>query len=260
MRLCKLALLGLSTLASPSFTQEPIDTPAPDPHMEREKCGEDDHCATTGWTETVTSSDNVVVLFHPHADTRNPTSVRAITSENSRSGTESLVYSGSTITGLELSDISSILSKASLISFSMLAGTPVSISSSTTSTSHPPHPTNASHPLDSSEIKICTGGSFKNCIAAYPCNNEPTEPMNCFCRNNVAQGCNDACGGIYKVEPEECHMMPVGDKPSGLPPAGDVPRIRVRNIDDRLEGTAAHIRFVDRARALLGVWPVGAEV
>ncbi|EPS42262.1 hypothetical protein H072_3773 [Dactylellina haptotyla CBS 200.50] len=307
MRFFKLALLlGVSLLASPSFTQGPIDTPAPDP-LERDGCGEDkkdkDNCATA-WTETVTQGNNIVVLVHPHADTRRGTAAAADVSSGSYEGTgataaahtaptaptattstsvihsatisrllesiaennESIAseYTANAALAASLDSQSNPSSAKALKSSPMETATEIHGNGSTTSSSSSSPfthtPTKTAHPLDSAEIQICTGGSYKNCIAAYPCEKEPTDAMKCFCRNNVAQGCNDACGGYEKVQPEECPLTPVGEKPSGLPGAGD-PKNTKEKI--RRENSGSEEEEADRwhegggVGMLWGFWPVG---
>ncbi|KAJ6259765.1 hypothetical protein Dda_5405 [Drechslerella dactyloides] len=96
----------------------------------------------------------------------------------------------------------------------------------------PPPPTESpprTRPLDSAEAQTCTGGSLESCIAAYDCTREPMEVMRCSCRNNVAMGCRRACGVGETFLPEECPLLPVGERPKGLPGAGDsvsIPRIK----------------------------------
>lgn len=59
------------------------------------------------------------------------------------------------------------------------------------------------------------------CVESYHCENEATETARCHCRNNVAEGCDRACGGNENPQPEACPLLPVGERPSGLPAAGD---------------------------------------
>ncbi|KAK6344111.1 hypothetical protein TWF696_007758 [Orbilia brochopaga] len=76
-------------------------------------------------------------------------------------------------------------------------------------------------PIDSSQEQSCTGGSLEACIRSYDCSIEPVEVMRCYCRNNVAMGCSQACGSDKGLPLEDCPALPAGQPPDGLQGAGD---------------------------------------
>ncbi|KAF3930837.1 hypothetical protein ABW19_dt0201897 [Dactylella cylindrospora] len=82
--------------------------------------------------------------------------------------------------------------------------------------------TSSKFPLDSAEAIGCTGGSYHKCIESYDCHTPESETVQCYCRNNVRQGCNESCGGNHNPEVEKCPLLPVSPMTSTrLGPGGD---------------------------------------
>ncbi|EWC44771.1 hypothetical protein DRE_06409 [Drechslerella stenobrocha 248] len=177
----------------------------------------------TSWTETVTRGDTVVVVIvHPHPGTHSHG--RAGTTTATTTTTITL----STLDAPHTSDGSSVITSFEVVANSSLSSSRLRSISPGESISSLEAPivlvtsTEAST-VDSSQVQVCTGGTYLDCIASYDCSQQPSAAMRCYCWNNVRQGCNRACGGVEEVVPEECPMLPVSQRPEGLPDAGEGP-------------------------------------
>ncbi|KAK6536163.1 hypothetical protein TWF281_000409 [Arthrobotrys megalospora] len=263
MRLLQISVLALGLASSRSFAHEAPGRDSPDQKRDQSV---DDYYATS-WTETATRGPSVVVIVHPHAQThphyetgtgrddvaRASTPTPEPCSVSTVSTASATPHSDDTPAAAELASSSPAPTPqptaASLplslplpvaaappprITMTVLGspfGSPAEISPMETFDSAPCFPQKTgkpTRPIDSSQVQVCTGGSYAACVASYSCSDEPTDVMGCYCRNNVREGCNNACGGDEKLQPEECPVLPVGTRPPGLPGPGDGPRLRRR--------------------------------
>ncbi|KAF3916738.1 hypothetical protein ABW20_dc0107069 [Dactylellina cionopaga] len=285
MKLFRLVALAVGFAVTPSFSQQAVGL---DLDQQTGNCNEKE-CATS-YTETITRGNQVQVLVHPHERTspltpeygdRTEATKRASSSDIRSSSDKSATAVTSTAApttpqSLSRSTSSSSPERIALptplpphefssspaeTKYSSPVEPPITATTTTfVSTSSPAGAVKTARPLDSSEIQICTGGTYQDCIANYFCDREPTETMRCICRNNVAQGCNEACGRFQNVQPEDCPLQPVSEKPSGLPGPGvgensedDGPKVRWLNRG-RQNNAEVYRRWRGGVR-MLWVWP-----
>ncbi|KAK6516444.1 hypothetical protein TWF506_006351 [Arthrobotrys conoides] len=214
MRLLHVAALALGLASSCSFAHEAPDRDSPDRKRDHSV---DDYYATS-WTETVTRGASVVVIVHPHAQTRPHDDEDDGNARASTGPPPQPYFVSSTVssTAVVMTSAESIDAPAGSASSSpaptpqQTAGSPLlpspsppspltpSTACTSQNTSSPsgwpaelePSPIETfpatpyfpagypKGPLDSSQNQKCIGGTYDLCVASYNCRKEPYDAVN----------------------------------------------------------------------------------